>query len=926
MTLKEIMNMGEKLGLKYNNVKARNIYINWLYKEFGFTDMAGLVDDDSPVEVEQMYISRYFSQEEISEETGSHRIEEAAEDRKGTKRDILYWLKKKPFLMIAGLPGAGKTWLVYELALEAGIKKGTDFNRAHPWVIPIPIVLRECDIKEADSLDNLIDAFFDRINKDDFQCNKEHLNIYRRQGQFLILLDGIDEVAPEKRRTIMTWALEAFSGEEIHNHYIVTGRPAGFEDLKIADKPSFRGESAMLHLLPFTDKQKEEYIRKWHTLRPAPSEEEKQTKQKSLINTLEKRDYLITMARRPSFLALICFVHNNLGELPNSRAILYEKIMDAYILQLEKVRNIDIPPWEKLDLVFLLSRLAFDWQLGSDRDDYGERIMSESTERITIRLSRYLKEQNRFRTIREAEAVKLLPFYLARTGILSEPEAGTIRFVHNSFQEYLAAYYLNVRHQEGNSKSFEFLLNRVGSEFWRESAHLFLSLRQTNSQNLAYRTLLRQLNLNKAGQRLFLAEILGTKEVAFSEQERKRWIELLLLAEINGKEREWPWKALHERKGNVEHAHSLMDQWLKIKEKPIAKALEESWNHVNTFSYLGVDWSSDDDPLGDKQENEQESFFENKMDWSDGRDFYLESWEIKASLYACCHEDRIDEEIVVRLKNLDRSLLYEENSYTALCLLIQRTPYYRNLPLSPASLFWRDIFLIIPQNSAALSRYEWLKKLRAYQLLFWGEMSTLTQTQARDMDQALNLDRALVLVRYLDLDRVLALDRDLDLDRVLALDLGRTRDMDRLWSVHRYLDLDRDLDRALHRARALDRDLDLDLGLDLGRALDMDRALDRDRALALDWVRDQALDLARASGSGFGFGFGSGSGSGSGSDSSSDSDSGSGSGSGSGSEGRLEIDSKRLRTLHFRSFLYNRLLPARKREPAIIQKRGTLSG
>ena len=377
MTLEEIQRIAAKLGLDDKNIKARNIYVNWLYENFGLITMAGLVDDDAPVQVEQMYISRFFSETEVPEEEGSRTIKKSGRGWWKKTRHPVLARQRAYFITIAGLPGAGKTWLVHELALETGIRKGTPFNNTYPWIIPIPLILREYDIKKMHSLEELISTFFDQVIKKDPRFNPKDLDAFRREGQFLILLDGIDEVGPAHRKKIMAWTRETVAKEKTQNRYIVTGRPPGFKGLN-TDMPTAQGKTLKLHLLPFTDEQKEEYIKKWHELRPGASEVERETKQKSLIRALADRDYLSTMARRPSFLALICFVHNNLGELPHSRATLYDKIMDAYIMQLEKVRNLSKSrPWEKGDLVFLLSRLALDWQCGADKGNYEERILSE---------------------------------------------------------------------------------------------------------------------------------------------------------------------------------------------------------------------------------------------------------------------------------------------------------------------------------------------------------------------------------------------------------------------------------------------------------------------------------------------------------------------------------------------------------------------
>jgi hypothetical protein len=70
----------------------------------------------------------------------------------------------------------------------------------------------------------------------------------------------------------------------------------------------------------------------------------------------------------------------------------------------------------------------------------------------------------------------------------------------------------------------------------------------------------------------------------------------------------------------------------------------------------------------------------------------------------------------------------------------------------------------------------------------------------------------------------------------LALDLNRARDLDRALALDRY--------PALNRARDLDRALALDRALDLERVLDLDRALNRGFAQVMGWALSQALTSA----------------------------------------------------------------------------------
>jgi predicted NACHT family NTPase len=84
--------------------------------------------------------------------------------------------------------------------------------------------------------------------------------------------------------------------------------------------------------LPFTRPQIETFIEKWYQLRPEWLHQ-RERGIKDFLGALHdaQRPHLLSLARRPIFLALMALVHCTRNEMPHGRAALYEAIIDLYL-------------------------------------------------------------------------------------------------------------------------------------------------------------------------------------------------------------------------------------------------------------------------------------------------------------------------------------------------------------------------------------------------------------------------------------------------------------------------------------------------------------------------------------------------------------------------------------------------------------------
>jgi hypothetical protein len=131
--------------------------------------------------------------------------------------------------------------------------------------------------------------------------------------------------------------------------------------------------------------------------------------------------------------------------------------------------------------------------------------------------------------MKKEHAPDLLKFFLFRTGILEEPVEDKIQFAHLSFQEYLTALFLyNVGTAVDKKEITQELYQKLDNESWREVAHLYLSIDSERTFGKGHNRLLGYLNVKEDSHLIFLAEVLGTKEIPLSEDERKTWLTIIV--------------------------------------------------------------------------------------------------------------------------------------------------------------------------------------------------------------------------------------------------------------------------------------------------------------------------------------------------------------------------------------------------------------
>ena len=250
-----------------------------------------------------------------------------------------------------------------------------------------------------------------------------------RTGRALVLVDGVDEMPEGQRDQVRGW-LGDLIGSFGEARYVVTSRPTAIREGWLDGL-----EFAATELQPMSTADVRELVRQWHKAMAAEIPDvgeidDLAAYEQSLMAAIDADRHLRALTASPLLCALLCALNRERRtQLPRDRMEVYEAALEMLLERRDRERGVELAetPLTRTDKTLLLQDIAF-WLVRNGWSDAPE-------DRIVGQVDRSLQHLHKV----TAEAPDVFRSLLERSGVLREPAAGRVDFVHRTFQEYLAA-------------------------------------------------------------------------------------------------------------------------------------------------------------------------------------------------------------------------------------------------------------------------------------------------------------------------------------------------------------------------------------------------------------------------------------------------------------------------------------------------------
>lgn len=314
-----------------------------------------------------------------------------------------------PAIVVSGLAGCGKTMFLRWVALE--------LTAALPETGRIPLYVELRELSETDLGGNLEKMIFSYTSSEQSSRTFEQFRLAIQHGLFVVILDGLDEVAPQSREKVLT-ELAAFPRRYPKCPILISTRPD--------ERVEGMGSVSMFHVRDMSLDQIRDVVQK------SPFDD---NKKKEFIKRLNDGllDEHRTFLSNPLLTTIMLMTFDNSTALPDRKTTFYQLAFETLFYKHDSSKGVyarvhyaglPIDEFERFlrrfcFVTYLKSRYAFPFQ------DIVEEIRSAL-------IIEGMKENSYSDLVRDLTETLCL---MQRDGLL-------FTFVHRSFQEYFSARFL----------------------------------------------------------------------------------------------------------------------------------------------------------------------------------------------------------------------------------------------------------------------------------------------------------------------------------------------------------------------------------------------------------------------------------------------------------------------------------------------------
>jgi hypothetical protein len=452
-------------------------YFTYLSKECGEITLEGLPADQHvgsrSLDLEQIFVPLYLNPSTAYEHARSLESSKKEQEKEFSKKRRLVGevLSEQSRLAILADPGGGKTTLLKRLAIAYAFpdrRKLLDDNLPDRKWFPLLIRCRQLNNLALSSISDILSLIPNWAEMNELA---EPFSLLVRQalrdGEVLLLVDGLDEISNEGDRIAFIKQLRTFLAVYPTVSIIVTSREAGFRIVGGA----LSGYCDHYRIADFDDNDITRLTIAWH--REVVGDQERvRLDAEELAKTICETERVRELAKNPLLLTTLLLVKRWVGQLPSRRSVLYERALEVLLM------TWNVEGYEPINMEEAIPQLAF----------IAFAMMKEGVQRISSRhLTELLKLARKqmpevlgYARIGVSEFVRRVEL---RSSILilsgHEIEQGTLcpmyEFRHLTFQEYLTAraivegYYPNRKNED---TVLVVLKPHLEDENWKEVAPL----------------------------------------------------------------------------------------------------------------------------------------------------------------------------------------------------------------------------------------------------------------------------------------------------------------------------------------------------------------------------------------------------------------------------------------------------------------------
>ncbi len=392
-------------------------------------------------------------------------------------------------LLLEGQPGGGKTTFLKYLAFKAANRLAPEdesypapvrlaADDRVPFFLSLASLARRLSEKRAPSDpltlrgDHeiwLLDSMVQQSQADRCALAEDTWSHLARRGKILFLCDGLDEVTDPAIRLRLVNILDHAARVWRDCAFVVTSRPI---DTKLLEDRSFR----RVVIDSFSDDDIRAYVRRWIVAIHAAEISSRVEEQTSLLEAaLLDSMTLRRMASNPVMLTCLCVVHWNEHKLPEGRSSLYAAVVRWLVeARSDQRKAAGFHDDYAKQALRVLARVMMGEKVGRSKQvtlsrDEATRALLDMTRRAFRPVT---GEPDRSESEYHAMAREWLEFEFTGSGVIQENSSGEIRFLHLTFQEFLAADYL-ARGYGIDSTVHEVVLAHLQDPQWRETIELF---------------------------------------------------------------------------------------------------------------------------------------------------------------------------------------------------------------------------------------------------------------------------------------------------------------------------------------------------------------------------------------------------------------------------------------------------------------------